>query len=297
MDNAPNMSLHESERVAELQRAVERWAETVAPRLLRVLCPIYREGIRRPDPGGSGVLIRVDELIFLVSAAHVVDDVGRGPRYFGAVERTIPLPAFTMTTPIPSGGTRDDDRLDLGYWILDPKTAALMSSADTLRLTDLDIQDVALVTRDADYFLNGYPETRQPRKIMNGEVEAHTLAFLTEEVADEEYLAAGRDRGEHLLVQYSKADFYSAGVKKVGPDLQGVSGGAIWRLSGNEHASYDKPVLAAFVGRWRQAEPKCVIATRAVEWVKHAAREFPLQFRRELDRLQRSRSLQPKAFQ
>jgi hypothetical protein len=108
--------------------------------------------------------------------------------------------------------------------------------------------------------------------MLNGEVEAHTLAFMTEEIEDTEYAAAGRDRREHLLVDYSKTDYFSAGIQRKGPDLQGVSGGAIWRLSGSSEATYEKPVLSAFAVRWRQAEPKCVIGTRALEWAKHAAR-------------------------
>ena len=280
----------EAERLVRLQRAVELWTEIVAPRLLRVLCPLYREGIHRPDPVGTGVLIRVDELVFLVSAAHVIDDIGRGPRYFGAADQTIPLPAFTMTSPIPAHGTRDDDQVDIGYWVLDPKTAALLSSADTLCLADLDMHDPGDIARDADYFLNGYPESRQPRKMLSGEVEAHTIAFMTKEVSHAEYETARRDRREHLLVGYSKDDFYSGGAKRRGPDLQGVSGGAIWRLSGSSDAIYDKPVLAAFATRWRQAEPKCVVGTRALEWAKHAAAAFPSQFKREMSRLTRSRA-------
>jgi hypothetical protein len=200
-----------------------------------------------------------------------------------------------MTSPIPPGGTRDDDKIDLGYWVLDPSTAGLLSSADTLRLTDLDTREPADVSRDADYFLNGYPESRQPRKMLNREVEAHTIAFMTEEVSDAEYEASGRQRREHLLVDYSKDNFYLGGIKKRGPDLQGVSGGAIWRLSGSSDATYGKPVLAAFAIRWRQAEPKCVIGTRALEWAKHAGAAFPIQFGREMSRRGRSRSVQTDA--
>src|SRR5438445_5379809 len=108
----------EADRVAKLQQATELWVETVGPRLLRVLCPIYKEGIHRPDPVGSGLLIRVDELIFLVTAAHVIEDLGRGPQYFGAAEQTMPLPSVKVTTPLPPGATRDDDPIDIGYWIL-----------------------------------------------------------------------------------------------------------------------------------------------------------------------------------
>lgn len=278
----------EAERIAELRQAVELWGETVAPRLLRVLCPIYKESVHRPEPVGTGILIRVDELIFLVTAAHVIEDVGRGPRYFGAAEQTMNLPPFFMTTALPHGGTRDDDPLDLGYWIVDPETAAKLSSADTLRLTDLDMRDPAEVAQGADYFLNGYPATRQPRKIRNSEVEARTLAFMTEEVNDAEYSEAKRDRRTHLLVDYAKDNFFLEGVKKEGPDLQGVSGGAVWRLSGTSDVTYGKPLLAAFAIRWRQEEPKCVIGTRALEWAKHAAREFPIHFKREMSRLRPS---------
>lgn len=270
--------------IEPFQTSADKWADTIGRRLLRVLCPIYSESVHRPEPVGTAILVRVDDLVFLTTAAHVIEDVGRGARYFGAAEQLIPLPAFTIRNPLPPNGTRDQDRIDLGSWVLDPATASILSSADTLRLSDLDWMEPEQVSRDARYFLNGYPESRQPRKLLNDEFEARPFSFITEEMSDEEYGAAGRRREEHLLVAFEKEGVFYRGKQKTGPDLQGVSGGAIWRLSGSPGVDTARPVLSAIVIRWRQRDPKCVVGTRASVWARHTAAEFPEQFRREAAR-------------
>src|SRR4051812_5063036 len=92
--------------------AVAEWSRTTGQRLLRVVAPIYREGPRTADPIGSGVLLRFGGLIFLVSAAHVIEEVRSGPHYFGAAGQLLPLPGFRMTSPLQSGQSRDQDRID-----------------------------------------------------------------------------------------------------------------------------------------------------------------------------------------
>src|SRR5688500_2460033 len=125
-------SERDSAEVCEPGTARE-WHATVGQRLRRVLCPVYSETAHRPEPVGTGVLIRVDDLIFLVTAAHVVEDVGPGSRYFGVLDKVTPLPAVTIKTPLPASGKREEDPIDLGAWVLDPELTTKIPSADTLR--------------------------------------------------------------------------------------------------------------------------------------------------------------------
>lgn len=261
--------------------AMELWHETVGERLLRPLCPIYSESAHRPEPVGSGFLVRVDELIFLVSAAHVVDDVGKGPRYFGAGEQILPLPAVTFTTPLPPSGRRADDLVDIGYWILDPAMTKLISSADTLRVDQLDLVDASDIALGSTYYLTGYPESRQPRRLQGDQFIAKPLHFVTEELGTSAYSYLRRSRNDYLLVDYSKTNFFSGLHKQTGPDLYGVSGGSIWRLSGSIHVQPQRPVLTGVVTAWRLKTPQCVIASRIRLWLEHASANFPSQFRND----------------
>lgn len=275
--------IHIGEPIA--QAAIEMWNETAGFRIARTLCPIYAEGVHRPEPVGTATLIRVDELVFLVSAAHVLDDVGTGPRYFGGSDRIKPLPAITFRSPLPDSGRREDDLVDVGYWVLDPGQAHGIPSADTLRLDQLDLTQASNIGNDAQYYLSGYPASRQPRRLTGDELEVKPLQFLTDEAAGDVYEAVGTDRIDHVIVDFDKDDFYSGFEKRFGPDLFGVSGGVIWRLTGSPEVQPQSPLLTAIVTSWRRAEPRSVIGTRMHLWLQHASSNFPAQFERELQHL------------
>jgi hypothetical protein len=262
----------------EVHAAVERWSATVGERLLRPLAPIYKEGPRHPELFGTGILIRVEELIFLVSAGHVTDEVRGGPHYFGAGGQLLTLPSLKLSSPVESSKLRDEDPIDLGYWVLDPHTARLLTSGDTLTLAALDGARTPHDANSAQFFLNGYPRTRQPRRLDGDEYAAKPFSFMTDEATGSEYAAVGLPADQNVLVAFDKNDVFRAGLQVDGPDLFGVSGGAIWRLSG-PFASSQHPRLAGIATTWRRSDPKVVIGTRIHVWIQAAAKEFPLQFR------------------
>lgn len=256
-------------------RAIDKWSETVGQRLIRVLCPIYGEGYRHPELIGSGVLIRANELIFLVSAAHVADDVRPSrPHYFGALGQLLPLPSLRFTSPLPPNGSREDDRLDLAYWVLDPRLIQRVPSADTVFLSELRLGIESRGAQPHQYLVNGYPHTRQPRHFVENEFAAKDFGFISDELDEESYANAAVDRDQNIFVEFDREDIFRRGQQVLGPDLQGVSGGAVWALDG-QSASPQRPLLAGIVISWRRASPRGIIATRIAEWVRIAALEFP----------------------
>lgn len=255
--------------------AVNSWQERVGTRLERVLAPIYGEGPRHPLLIGSGVLIRLDEMIFLLSAGHVADQIGNGPHYFGAAGRLLPLPHFREVSPLADHARREDDRIDLAHWVLDPATAGVIPSADTLFPQDLDMMAVEDRDESAQFLIEGYPFSRQPRHFDGREWGAKPFTFLTEELTAAEYVAADVDRSQNLFLDYEKHATFRDGKGVTGPDLQGVSGGAVWRLGGRG-ASPNQPLLTGTVISWRaQSEPYRIIATRLGVWLRQIARGFP----------------------
>ena len=269
------MSEHPEPPFDTALRAIDRWSETVGQRLLRMLSPIYGEGFRHPELIGSGVLIRANELVFLVSAAHVADDVRPSrPHYFGALGQLLPLPSLRFTSPLPASGSRDDDRVDLAYWVLDPSVSRRMPSAETLFLSQLQLTIEPRGAQAYQYLVNGYPHTRQPRRFVENEFAVKDFGFITDELDEESYAKASVDRDHNILVEFDREDVFRRGQQVLGPDLQGVSGGALWALDGRS-ASPQRPLLAGIVTTWRRAAPKGIIATRIAEWARIAASQFP----------------------
>lgn len=255
--------------------AVAEWSRTKGEHLLRGVAPVYSEGPRHPELFGTGVLIRADDLIFLVTAAHVVDQVEGGPHYFGAANTLLPLPTVRMTCPMPPSGSRADDMVDVGYWILDPEQASRLTSADTLHPGDIELAAPASPTEQNQFYLSGFPATRQPRAFKDESWEVKDFGFITDERSLEDYAAVARDRQQHIFVDFNKSDVYRAGQRVDGPDLQGVSGGALWHVCGAAGVSPRRPLLAGIVTTWRKGSPNGVIATRISLWVADVVQQFP----------------------
>lgn len=253
---------------------VNAWRATIGSHLERRVAPIYRDGLRHPLLVGSGVLVRLDDLIFLVSAAHVADDIQRDAHYFGAGGVLLPLPPARQVSVLPESGDRGDDRIDLAHWIVDPETAKKIPSADTIFPEYFDAAGQLDGSDSFQYLIQGYPFSRQPRSFDGKEWGAKAFTFVTNEMDAADYSAAMVDSQQNLFLDYEKHAIFRDGSKVVGPDLHGVSGGAVWRLSG-PGATLDAPLLSGIVISWRGAQaPLGIIATRLVVWLRRIAESY-----------------------
>jgi hypothetical protein len=246
--------------VAQINAAMARWSETVGRTLFRFAVPIYADGPRHPRLIGTGTLMSLRGKVVLATAAHVFDDATAAPRYVGAAEMLLPFGGRRWMSLIPSGGTRDDDPVDLAVVQLAPEAANHVDLDDCLLIDDLDIAEPSHAAESDFFFVNGFPATRQPRQMRDAGFEARAFPFVTEEAAESEYAEAGISRTTSLLVHFDKDDIYRAGQLAAGPDLPGTSGGPVWRLPS---APRERPRLAGLVVRWRLKPPLGIIARRA----------------------------------
>jgi hypothetical protein len=168
------------------------------------------------------------------------------------------------TSPLPPNGEREEDRTDLAFWRLEPGFAKRIPEREVLQQTLLDASQAAPAFRgdDDQFVILGYPITLQPRQPTDGELAARPMTFVAQALSQDEYRAVGREPSEALLLGYSKHDAHSLEGPIVGPDLPGLSGGAIWHVPGLLLPERGRPVLAGLAIRWRIADPKCIIATR-----------------------------------
>lgn len=260
----------------DIHELIERWRSTVGKRHLRVLAPIYREGVRAPELIGTGVLVTLGTRTFLLSAGHVSDDIRDGPHYFAGAGRLLTLPPWRYSSPIPQGGTRDDDSVDLAYWVVPDEVAQELEPGGTLQAEQLDLVP-AEHQEQSVFCLTGFPHSRQPRSLKDGQWDLNPFLFLTVELSDHGYGQVGRDRESAVVVEFNKSAVFKRGQKIQGPNLHGVSGGALWRISGLG-ASADRPVLSAIVTTWRKAQPPSVIGARLFEWLRVIALDHPAEF-------------------
>lgn len=250
----------------------------VDSQILPALTPLYNEagGAQHPKLVGSGVVVRGTRAAVLLTTAHVVDDLGTGPAYFGCGGVVVSLPRQRYTSPLPTSGMRDDDLVDLACFVLEPEHLAALGPTDALWPHQLELAPPTSDAYDA-LLVGGFPATRQPRRLSEViapdgtrelDYRAIPLQLLSEEHPRAAYEARGLDPRTHLLVRYNPKDFWRGDAPTIGPNLPGVSGGGVWRLPGFYRMPAIEPRLVGIVTDWlRGADLKGVRATRLMPWL------------------------------
>ena len=189
-------------------------------RLHKSVVPLYRSvagGLLVPI--GTGTLFQIAEEHFLVTAAHVSDDLGDGDDKAAlvtcALERSEPvqLTGKSLST---------DSQTDVSVFLLDPTVVARLPGRVPLRLSDVCL---AAPGPEAPIFIHGYPQEYQKRTDDEHQPAALTYpSKLFQGSPPDNY-----DPNLHILVGYSEENLASNLEDEASfPRLQGISGSSIW---------------------------------------------------------------------
>lgn len=245
-------------------------AEEVAKTLIKYHRLIYSVSEdQRLDPLGTGVLLRVDNSFFLVTAAHVLDENThettqyRDLATYGKREAVI-LNGGSFRTSVPRGKTRREDRIDVGFILLESEAVAQIGEDRFWPIAQIDLNDTG--TRSALYGAFGYPAslncTIDPnyQDVVNPRPFTYT-ALLRPTKA---YKSLGVGIETHLLLAVSQNKTRrSDGIKAKLPDLHGMSGGGLWRYLGDElGTSVSAPCLLGILIEWHKCQEGGLLAAR-----------------------------------
>ena len=187
---------------------------------------------RLPVPAGSGVLFRVGQRRFLLSASHVFDPAlpevpihAVTPGGFVALSRV-----RWRTRPITSDGIAD--RTDLSIVPLGDTLADQWASCRFLELDDIDPYGESEELEPATGFLAiGYPNTKQPRIAQGGFYSPFAHHFLTHREPIEQDNILGANPELHIAVGFDPRDFVGQVTVPQLPHPLGMSGGGLWRIA------------------------------------------------------------------
>lgn len=240
------------ERIVPGQEAITMLANY----LQRFVCPIYGSTNGVPAVIGSGVLLGIDDQVLLVSAAHVAEQTDPPPAMFGSGGVLRPLPERLFVSPLAPGTSRDNDPIDLCFWV-QPRSTILTGVC--LEASSVDLRSDA--PRPGRFMMIGYPESknRNAYSATLTQVAVIPWALMTEELPESEYVLQKLNSVDNLFVDFHKKKIWRAGVGWVtASDPYGVSGGAVFRLTENR-----EPLVAGIATTWkpRASEPG-IFATR-----------------------------------
>lgn len=192
------------------------------------LCPIFlKHNLKGSlDQIGTGVLIDISGITFLLTAAHVIDENKYGDLLIPTTEGLKQIEGTFAYLDIPKYGTRDEDNLDVGYYKLDDNfTQNLYKELNKINIDDIVFIDDA--TQNMIYTFAGYPSSKS---IIRPKVATSATYFYGGySVESKVYSKYGYDPQMQIIVKFRRhSSVTPEGEKFFPPFPEGISGGGIF---------------------------------------------------------------------
>ena len=122
------------------------------------LCFFSDDANEGSKPTGCGVLIKIKEEYYVITAAHVLAE-HLTTTYIIMEDNAITLGGIAISSPLPPSGTRDQDKIDLTVLKLDDASASyLLKWYTPINETQFILNHK--IEHSPKYFCYGYPLTR-----------------------------------------------------------------------------------------------------------------------------------------
>ena len=228
---------------------------------------LERRHSRRPELIGSGVLVRIVDCTFLLTAAHVTDAQSEGTLLIPGREGFIPANGYFSAMRMPASGRRSDDKLDVAYFLLDRECVSDLHRHCTV-LTRRNVLLEPEPPLYTDYTFAGYPWRRS--RAREGAVETDFTTLTGGEAKETEYEAVGLTRSRHIAIRVNRKQAFSQRLGRVvtPPLPQGMSGGGVYAWS--QTALKEWPVRLPLAGIATEFIPdrSLLVATRLHVFVR-----------------------------
>ncbi|CAL1151169.1 unnamed protein product [Cladocopium goreaui] len=224
----------------------------------------------------SAVLLALGDELFLLTAAHVVDEWQGGSHLLmPAADHIRSIGGDLGYTPLPPGGNREEDKVDIAYLRLDSAWKEMLHKdakplgKQALLLTDND-------PPGALHTFAGYPWrlTDQTEEGFAGDRTTYTGHLYAPDVFE----TLGYSPVAHVLVRVRRRKTYSTryGGRRAAGHPEGISGGAVfsWPPTVAQRAS-DQPLRLAAIGHTYHAKEHCLAGTRVISLIMAIIDRFP----------------------
>lgn len=202
--------------------------------LARHILPLFAEtSDGKPKLVGSSFLISSGTGSYLVSAAHVFDELKAGHELFFYIDPHTKrkLSGSLRLTKMPEGKNRKSDRLDVGVLKLEGPGLPPYPKVEKFPLAIGALMPNALPREDKQYLLVGFPESKSRANPVKREMVSKVYSFRNISVPPQKYIDLGVTPQSHIVLNFDRKH-------TVGPDSQirafpepsGISGSPVWLL-------------------------------------------------------------------
>jgi hypothetical protein len=246
------------------------------------ICPIFRENGNKAEQFGSGVLINISGEIFILTAAHVLDESDSCDLLIPGKKSLIFPSGFFVRGPNPISGKRIDDHIDLAYIHLSKEIADDLND-DLIPLNNKDF-DCSDVSNEGDaYSLIGYPASKSSS---TNTISTTELFVLTGEGQKNHfYENLGLNIKDNLIIRFRrKKGFCLQREQRVlMPNPQGLSGGGVfsWSKDLPNKNELKTPKLAGIITEYHRNK-HFFVSTRLELFIKCICYRYPSLFSAKL---------------
>lgn len=223
---------------------------------------------------GTGVLVDISGRVFLLTAAHVINQNKFGDILIPTNEGLKQLPGEFSFLDLYENKKGSEIIYDVGYFKLDVNfSEKYLSTASKIRIEDLAfIKDS---TQAAFYTIAGYPSSKSKVKSRLTTSEAYFYGGCS--VSKEVYSEHGFDPHLHIIVKFRRElSVTTEGVKTFPPFFRGLSGGGIF-IWPNDFQGQLFPPIRRLVGIFHRyyKNDKLLIGTNIQILIKCIAKNNP----------------------
>jgi hypothetical protein len=197
-----------------------------------------KDGTNIPEQLGTCLLLKLNGVPMLLTAAHIIDEHRTRPLFLGA-GRLHPISGDFLTTVAP-GGDRKLDRYDFAVQKLPPSIVRALTPRDFI--TDREVAP-ALPPPDSFLVAMGYANSKHRWiDIESRKIQTRLWRYGAFRIGDSNrYNELNLNPDHHILMRYQKKSSTPSGRVERSVRPIGASGGAVFNLRRITHPDYLEP--------------------------------------------------------
>lgn len=201
---------------------------------VRSILPLFAETASgKPKLVGSSFLVSSGTDSYLVSAAHVFDELKAGHELFFYIEPHIKrkLSGSLRLTKMPGVNNRKCDRLDAGVLKFEGPGFPPYPKVEKCPLAIGALVPNALPREGKQYLLVGFPESKSRANPITREIASEIYSFRNVSVPPQKYTDLGVSPQSHVVLSFDRKRIVGLNSQiRVFPEPSGISGSPVWLL-------------------------------------------------------------------
>jgi hypothetical protein len=220
---------------------------------------------------GTGVILEVNSMLFIVSAAHVFDEKDSTTLYLFLDEQVLPVNGELYCTVKPNNN-RIEDKIDVAVLRVDNnQEVQIRKLYKPVLIDEVDVNDIP--SNKKYYAFIGHPENKTKLKHGTFKVKSEMFSYGSFVADSSTYKQLALLPDFHVVVDFDERKCIDENGNRYSfPDAHGMSGGGVWLVENLNYNSSESQINKLVgVGIEIHKSPKALVGTRigaVIEMIK-----------------------------